>query len=182
MVQDNNERYEDILKRIANRKPFEANKDVKKPSSIYDTIVDSLNMYDMIARLTQKQYQHIICHGPKIVTHKEWSGVVIWYRPKGYYGYQMLYLLGTWIHQVNENIQLTIGVRELSYRAAVYNPEGYFASIRKGFTLFYKDNGHPPSPEDTILFESIYTTKERLTLRQTLEKCLSQWQQEIETD
>jgi hypothetical protein len=177
---DNQKRYEDILKRIADRKSIKQDQTEQKVKTAYDLILDSLNVYDRIATLPQRNYQHILCYGPQVVRHDSSSGVVIWYRKKGYYGYQLLHLMGIWAHQYKEGIKLTIGIRDLPYRAATYNPEGYHATIRKGFTLFYEDYGHPPDEQDTVLFQSNYQQKERLTLRQTLPKILHQWQVEID--
>lgn len=182
MSQNNDDRYQEIMKRIANRKPFEMNQKQKKNSSVYDKIADSLNLLDTLAKLSNKQYENIICHGPKALNYSNWSGVVLWYRPKGYYGYKTLTLLGAWVKQGEKDIKFVLGLRNLDYQAAVYNPEGYFASIRKGFKLFYKDNGHPPTKDDTILYQCTYEAKERLTIRQTLTKYLDQWQQNIEAD
>ena len=129
-----------------------------------------------------QKYQHILCYGPQVVRKSNASGVMIWYRNKGYYGYQTLHLLGIWTHNIEANIVLTISIRDLPYRAAVYSPEGYHATIQKGFKLFYEDNGQLPDEKDHILFESIYNQKERLTHRQTLLDILHQWQLDIDAD
>ncbi len=179
---DNQQRYQDILRRIAERKSTKPNPTEKISKSAYDLILDSLNAYDEMAKLPLKSYKYILCYGPQVIRHEMWSGVVVWYRDKGYYGYQLLHLLGVWAHQRTTNIDLIIGVRDLSYRASIYNPEGYHASIRNGFKLFYEDNGHPPDETANILFQSPYNQKERLTFRQTLNKILNQWLTEVETD
>lgn len=179
---DNQRRYNDILKRIANRKSNDKDQVEPKPKSAYDLILDSLNAYDKMATLPQQKYKHILCYGPQTCRQSIGSGVVIWYLNKGYYGYQTLRLLGVWAHNIETDIYLTIGIRDLPYRAAIYSPEGYHTSIRKGFRLFYEDDGHPPEDNDTILFQVVYQQKERLTLRQTLHNILHQWQTGIDLD
>jgi len=179
---DNQRRYDDILKRIAERKSTDKNQSEQKSKSAYDMILDSLNTYDQLATLPLHDYKQILCYGPQVTRQATWSGVVIWYRNKGYYGYQMLHLLGVWVHQHETNIYLTIGIRDLPYRAAIYSAEGYHASIRNSFKLFYEDNGHPPQDGDKILFQTMYQQKERLTIRQTLLNVLHQWQIDINSD
>lgn len=182
MPQDNDqERYEDILKRIANRKPFGEHKN-QQPKSAYDLILDTLNAYDTLATLPLLKYENILCYGPKVIRKTPWSAVVIWYLNKGYYGYQTLYLFGVWVLQRDADIVVSTGIRKLHYQAAVYNAEGFHASIRKGFKLYYEDIGKPPTTSDTILFETIYQQKERLTLRQTLQNIVTQWKLDKESD
>ncbi len=182
MGDDKQKRYEDILKRIANRKPFGQDSVNPKPSSPRDLILDALNTYDTLDKLAQKPYDHIIVHGPKVRRFKTWSGVVIWYRNKGYTGYKVLSLFGVWVHQNNTSINLIIGIRQLPYRAAVYNAEGYFASIRNDFKLFYDDKGQPPTTDGTILFQTVYQAKERLAYRQTLSNIITQWYTDVNVD
>lgn len=179
---DNQRRYDDILKRIAERKTTEKNQPEQKQKSAYDLILDSLNAYDQMATLPHHTYKHILCYGPQVIRKPTWSGVVVWYRNKGYYGYQILHLLGIWAHQHHTNIELAIGIRDLPYRASIYSAEGYHASIRNGFKLFYEDDGHPPEERNAILLQTIYQQKERLALRQTLINSLLQWQLDINSD
>lgn len=178
---DDQQRYDEILNRIANRKPFGRQVE-KQLKSAYDLILDHLNAYDTLAPISTRKYQTILCYGPQVIRKSTWSGVVAWYFNKGYYGYRNLNLFGVWVYQQDSNIHLSIGIRALPYCAAVYNPEGFHVSIRKDFKLFYEDNGHPPSETDTPLFTTIYQQKERLTLRQTLQSYINQWHLDIESD
>lgn len=179
---DNQQRYDDILKRIAKRKSIDKNQAEQKPKSAYDLILDSLNAYDKMATLQLQDYKHILCYGPQVIRQPKESGVVIWYRNKGYHGYTTLHLLGIWAHNLETDIYLTVGIRDLPYRASIYDPEGYHASIHKGFRAFYEDDGHHPTDTDTILFQMIYQQKERLTHRQMLHNVLHQWQLNIDLD
>jgi len=179
---DKQQRYQDILKRIAEQKTNKLNQTENVSKSAYDLTLDSLNAYDEMAKLPLKTYKHILCYGPQVIRQAIWSGVVVWYRNKGYYGYQTLHLLGVWAYQHDTDINLIIGIRDLPYRAPIHNPEGYHASIRNGFKIFYDDNGHPPDQTENILFQSPYNQKERLTFRQTLNKILNQWFAKIESD
>lgn len=179
MSDDNNERYNDILKRIAQRKPFGQPEADKKPTSAYDLILDSLNAYDTIDRLAHRAYKTHIVHGAVIRRYKTWSGVMLWYRPTGYHGYKTLSVFGVWAHQIGTDLTLSIGIRQLPYRMAFYNAEGYFKTIQKDFKLFYEDSGTPPTPNDTLLFRAVHQTKERLTYRQTLAQITNRWYADI---
>ena len=174
----NQARYDDILKRIAERKPFGNHRQNSEPATPQDRILDLMNGYDALAALTQRDYADRLCYGPKAIRRAAWSAAVIWYHPKGYYGWQRLKLLGIWAHGVHTDIMLTIGIRQLRYQAPIYNPESYHAAIKRGFRLYYGDNGAPPDEHDRILFQARHSSKERLTHRQTLNDILLRWQRE----
>ena len=178
---ENQKRYDDILKRIAGRKTFGNHRQDNKAPRLQDRLLDLLNAYDAFAALTQRSYAGILCYGPKSIRGAAWSAVIIWYHPKGYYGYQKLKLLGVWAHCLNADIMLTIGIRQLPYQASIYNPESYHAAIQRGFKLYYDDNGAPPDENDSILFQARHSPKERLTHRQTLDNILLRWQRKIDS-
>lgn len=77
---------------------------------------------------------------------------------------------------------LSIGIRQLSYRAPVYDPGVYRVAIQNNFRIYYDDDGHPPGEEDRLLFRARLNIKERLTHRQTLVEILQKWRQEIDAD
>ena len=175
----NRQRYDDILEKIARRKPFASQKMESEKQTPQDRTLDLVNAYDALAALTERDYADILCYGPKFIRAAAWSAVVIWHHAKGYYGYQRLYLLGVWAHCDHTEIMLTIGSRQLAYRAPIYSPESYHAAIQRGFSLYYDDNGRPPDEKDKVFFQSAYSSKERLQYRRTLQHILRRWQAEI---
>jgi len=178
---ENQKRYEDILKQIARRKPFGNRQPENQAATPQDCILDLMNAWDALASLTQRAYGDIVCYGPKSIRGAAWSAAVIWYHSKGYYGYRKLNLLGIWTHYINANLTLTIGIRQLPYQSAIYNPESYHTAIQRGFKLYYSDKGMPPDDKDRILFQEGYQSKKHLTFRQALHDALRQWQSEIDS-
>ena len=179
-AEDKKQRYDSILRNISNRRPFGSAKPDEKRLSPHDRILDLINAFDALAELPQAEYKHILCYGPKAVRGQAWSGVVIWYHSKGYHGYQNLHLLGVWAHYREGELLLSIGIRQLSYRAPVYDPGVYRVAIQNNFSIYYEDDGQPPGEEDRLLFRARFNIKKRLTLRQTLVKILQKWRQEID--
>lgn len=174
----NQKRYEDILKQIARRRPFGNRRQDNKSATPQERILDLMNAYDSFAALTQRTYADILCYGPKSIRGAAWAAAVVWYHPKGYYGYQRLNLLGVWAHA---DIMLTIGTRQLVYQAPIYTAESHHSAIQRGFELYYGDSGAPPDENDSIFFQAKYSSKARLIHRQTLDNILRRWQNEIDS-
>lgn len=179
-AEDKQQRYENILKNISNRRLFGSAKMDDEPRRLHDHALDLINAYDALAELPQREFNNILCYGPKAVRGPAWSGVVIWYHSKGYHGYQTLHLLGAWARYHEGELLLSIGTRQLSYRAPVYDAGVYRVAIQNNFRIYYDDDGHPPGEDDRLLFQSTFIMKERLTLRQTLVEILQKWSEEIE--
>ena len=178
-AEDKKRRYDSILRNIANRRPFGSAKPEEKPSSPHDRALDLINAFDALAELPQDEFNHILCYGPKAFRGQAWSGVVIWYHSKGYHGYQMLNLLGVWAHYCEGELVLSIGIRQLSYRAPVYDPGVYRVAIQNNFRIYYDDDGHPPGEDDRLLYRARFIMSERLSHRQALVEILQRWRQEI---
>lgn len=172
-------RYDEILRKIAGRKPFGAESKPADPSP-FDLILDFLNAYDTMDSLAQRAYSSILSYGPAVMRDTDWAGVVLWYHAKTYYGYRALNLLGIWVQQLETDLHVILGLRHLSYTAPVYTAEAYYALIRKGFKTYYDDNGHPPQVENEILYQAIYEQKIRLSLRDAIQTHLKQWKANLE--
>ncbi len=171
------DRYQDILERIATRRPF-ARAQQKKPARPHDRALDLLNAFDTWSDLVLREYDRILCHGPKTVRGAAWSGVVIWYHSKGYHGYQELRILGVWAHYAGDDIVVSAGIRKLPYRAPVFDPGAFRHNITSGFQLYYQDKGQPPGDGDQLLFRAKFTGKGRLKLREKLRAIADQWHQQ----
>ena len=173
------QRYHDILKRIAKRRPFGSVPQDEEPLTPQDRALDLINACDSFANLTQHSYPDILCYGPKALRQSAWSAVVIWYHRKGYHGYQLLKLMGVWAHYRETDILLSIGIRTLPYRAPVFDAGVYHVAIQNGFALYYEDDGHPSAADDRTFYRAIYKAQDRLTHRQALIDILDNWQREM---
>ncbi len=171
----NQRRYDAIMRKIAARGRFGSEPQTRAQASPHERALDMLNAYDSFARLSQASYPKVLCHGPKALQAKVWAAVVIWYRPKGYHGYQKLKLIGLWAHHCQDELCLSLGIRQLSYRAPIFDAGVYRVAIENGFRLYYEDDGHPPGAADQILYQAPFNSKERLAHRRTLTDILSEW-------
>lgn len=171
----NQQRYRDILNRIARRRPFGGKPLDETPQTPCDRALDLVNAYDSFVNLTQQSYPDILCYGPKALRRSAWSAVVIWHHQKAYHGYQLLDLLGVWAHFQEQEILLSIGIRSLPYRAPVFDAGVYHVAIQNGFALYYQDGGHPPSADDRLLYQACFKATDRLIHRQSLTDALDTW-------
>lgn len=179
-TEDKKQRYDSILRNIASRRPFGGAKPEEERPRLHDRALDLINAFDALAELTQAEFKHILCYGPKAVRGQAWSGVVVWYHSKGYHGYQTLNLLGVWAHYRDSELRLSMGIRKLSYRAPVYDPGVYRVAIQNNFNIYYDDDVRVPGEEDRLLFRARFDMKKRLSYRQTLVEILQKWRQEID--
>ena len=178
--QDNEERYQDILKRIAQRRPFGSKRQEQTAHRPHDCALDRINAFDCLAQLTRRKYRQHLCHGPKALRGPAWSGVVIWTHRKGYFGYQTLTLFGVWTHYAGDEIMISIGRRQLPYRAPVYDPGVYRVAIENNFRIYYDDAGGPRDERDSALYRCGYHEEERLTHRRALQEIVQGWRNELE--
>lgn len=182
MTDESEDRYRDILKRIAERRPFGRKAGAKPAQTPQDRVLDLINASDSLAELTERDYRGCLCYGPKHVRGAAWSGAVVWYQRKGYHGYQTLTLLGVWAHYLHETIALSIGLRELPYRAPVYDAGVYRVAIRDNFSIYYDDDGRPPLTDDQLLYQEDFKPRDRLAHRQALQGVLDEWRRQRESD
>ena len=175
------ERYEAILKQIAEGRPFGSRRSEPLPPTPHERALDRINAVDALAPLARRDYRHALCYGPKSLRGSAWSAAVVWYHPKGYHGYQTLYLLGVWAHYDEGQMLLSIAERQLPYRAPVYDAGVYRVAIQNNFRLYYDDDGGPPGKGDRLLHRCRYQEKERLTHRQTLTDIVAGWRRKLET-
>jgi len=180
MSTESEKRYQEILKMIAERPPPGRPAAAKKPSRPQEQALEGLNAWQAFARLAQSDYARSLCYGPKALRGAAWAGIVLWYRRKGYHGYRLLHLLGAWTHYRAGELILSIGQRQLPYRAPVYEAGVYRMAIQNGFHLYYDDAGAPPTAAAELLYQGPYKAKERLQQRQRLAEILGDWRAKIE--
>ncbi len=180
MPGQNEDRYHDIMKRIAERRPFGGRTRQQQPQTPHDRALDLLNVYDSLAELTTREYAGFLCYGPKYQRGRAWAGVVIWRHRKGYHGYQVLRLLGVWAHYVDDALTLSIGGRDLPYRAPVYDAGVFRVAIANGFELYYDDKGRPPQAGESLSYRAAFDLDERLTQRQALAEIVAEWREKMD--
>ena len=170
---DRQQRYDAILRKIANRQAA-----APSPQTPQDRALAALNASDSLAALAKREYPRILCYGPQSIRAAAWSGILIWHHQKGYYGYRQLHLLGIWAHYVNAELTLSAAIRPLDYQAPLYSPDAYHATIKRGFQLYYGDRGAPPAENDRLLYQAAYQASQRLHHRRELTRVLRDWQRE----
>lgn len=181
-TEQNKDRYEDILKRIAERRPFGSKRREILPQRPQERVLDRINAYDCLADLARREYKHWLCYGPKSLSGSAWAGVVTWAHRKGYHGYQTLTLRGVWTSYDEDEIALSIGVKRLPYSAPVYDAGVYRVAIQNNFRIYYDDAGGPPEDGDSLPYRRVYDENERLQLRQALKDIVKQWRRELGGD
>ncbi|MBC7813416.1 MAG: hypothetical protein H7175_19810 [Burkholderiales bacterium] len=160
---DSDGRYEEILRRIEQRKREE------QSTPIFDDlarILDNLSAFASFEDARRRVPREVLAFGPKAVRGygpPMWVGVVVWYRPGGYYRYRTCYLLGLWALREDNRTQVIVGKKTLKYAQSVYNAESYFKQMQEGFELYYGDKGSPP-PATNWLYSAEYKPLERLKL------------------
>lgn len=137
--------------------------------------LDALNAWGSLELWKETDLKSITSFGPGIfrgyLPHS-WTGVVLWYKQRGYYHYSTLYLIGVWALRLEEQIRIVIGTRELTYAHPLFNAEGYHRRMQTEFHTFYQDDGHPPAD---YRYSEVYEPTRRLAMRQAIEQELKAW-------
>ena len=179
MSPENEDRYEDILKRIAERRPFGQKRRDILPQTPHERALDRINAFDCLSNLTRQPYDHWLCYGPKSLRGPAWAGVVVWAHRKGYHGYQQLTLHGVWAHYAEGDILLSMGTRHLPYSASIYDAGVYRVAIGTNFRIYYDDSGGPPADGDDLHFRGAFDDRDRLRQRQSLRQIVNQWRRNM---
>jgi hypothetical protein len=130
-------------------------------------VLDGLNVLGTLEELRTKRFSPNLCHGPKTVGTLEpvvCVGAVLWHRPAGYYGYKTLTIVGVWARAESALPLISVGVKRLAFARDFYDAEAYHKLIRRGFDLYYNDDGLPPSDA----FTTPYSAEQRLSLREII--------------
>lgn len=156
------------------KKSINWQKPTVKPTNPQARILAGLNVLSVLDDNTAKYLRDVLHYGPSSFTGKGWAAALIWYRQKGYHGYQTLMLFGIWAVDADDTTRLLIATKPLKFSAPVYNAESYHALIRQSFKTYYADDGSPPS-EDYIIYETTFDPTRRLKLREELATEMIQW-------
>ncbi len=167
------DRYQEIMRRLALKQQEQA---AAPQQALFSGILDSLNAVGFLEAIKKRPPAPLKVYGPKTVASPrgEWVGVVVWHKPKGYYFYQTLGLLGIWAQVIEGAVQVMVGEKSLPFQGAIFNPESYYHHIRRRFDLYYPNDPDPPLQ---ALYQASYHADQRLLVRQALEQALRQWVQ-----
>lgn len=135
-----------------------------------ERVLDDLNAFDALDQLRRRTQ---LCYGPKVI-HSGGklisTGVVIWRRAPGYYGYKTLSLIGLWTFHRDEQTLVAIGTKKLAFSPPFYDADAYHKLIRKDYDLYYQDDRTPPAKP---AFAVRYDAEQRLDLRETVARELA---------
>jgi hypothetical protein len=173
-MSDNDSRYDAIIRNIAQRKRDEAN---APQQDTLATLLDHVNAWGFLEDLKKSRRKPFNCYGPKTFRSylpASWVGVVVWCKPKGYYHYETLTLLGVWAYEADGATYITLGTKTLPFNAPVFNPESYYHHLKRRFDLYYEDDGSPP-PESARLYTANYDSSKRLEIREAIQREIVAW-------
>lgn len=151
----------------------------QKPDNPQARVLSGLNAFEALETVADRGLAQFLWHGPGSFVGAGWAGVLVWFRERGFHTYRTLHLFGVWALVIVDDdttpIDLVIGRRTLSYQAAIYNPESYFALIQHSFQTHYADRGTPPNLVDggQIAWRARYQADQRLALRTEIHKQLA---------
>lgn len=176
MPDSNDERYAEILRRIQERRAQAASAPLQ---SLLAATLNDLNAAGFLENLRRRPPAGLSVYGPRTAQARagmarQWLASILWHKPKGYYHYQTLGLLGIWAVEMGEATQIMVGRRLLAFNAPVFNPESYYHHLRRRYDLHYPDDSGPPD-ETRRLFTAVYHVEERLALRGQIEAALRGW-------
>jgi hypothetical protein len=146
-------------------------------------VLDDLNAWGFLEDRQQDSPRAISCFGPGVFRGYlpvTWAGVVMWHKPRGYYFYDTLGMIGIWVLRTESGIDVVVGRRQLTYNPPFFNAESYYRLIQTEFRTFYKDSGGPP-PEDARTYSVRYDPAHRLDIRREIEAELQRWATEHNT-
>jgi hypothetical protein len=178
MSQESEERYQQIMRQMAERRAEEALAPARAKQTDLGHVLDGLDIWGKLTRLQETLPAAPRLNGPKVfegVQPVTWVGVVAWRRGPGYYGYRVLQLIGVWAIQDAAGPPLIVaGTKRLRYTAPTYEAEAYHKLLRKTFAPYYDGDASPPAPA-TRLFSARYSSEQRLALRDQIRETLAQW-------
>lgn len=177
MSSDTNDRYEAIMRRMAERRAEQAAAPKREIQEQFAHILDAVDAWGKLEKLKSSRALRPFCWGPKDVrglSPSPWVGVIIWRRGSGYHGYRQLQIAGVWVYGDEDRPLIAVGTKLVPYSAPTYEAEAYHKLMRRTFDLYYKDNGSPPGAS-TRLFTTSYDPEQRLAIRDDVRAHLVAW-------
>lgn len=154
---------DDLLNEIIARRRA---KQLEPQQDVLARVLDDLNAMDTLDALRRRDK---LTYGPKAIS-TESMAVVVWRRASGYYGYKTLTLIGVWAVLRDDHPYVVVGKKLLPFAQPFYEADAYHKLIRKGYDIYYKDDGSPPAKPS---FSVRYDREQRLELRETLARELA---------
>lgn len=175
MSSERDQRYEAIMRRIAERRAQQEAAPKRELQDDLARILENVDAWGKLEAIRRNKRLRKVVYGPKIVqglAPDAWVGIVLWRRGSGYHGYKQLQLVGVWAFEEAGQTVLTVGTKWLAYSAPFYEAEAYHKLIRRSFDLYYE--GDPTPPIDP-LYRRIYEPEQRLTIREEIRAALEAW-------
>ncbi|MBZ0300567.1 MAG: hypothetical protein K8J31_12535 [Anaerolineae bacterium] len=170
-----NRRYRDLKQQI--QRPAPLSSQAERRDDLGQAL-DEVNAWGLLEEQQQAHHRLMTCFGPAIFRGYlpvAWAGVAIWHKPRGYYFYDTLGLLGIWALRTGERgVEMVVGTRVLTYMLPFFNPESYYRRIQTEFRTFYKESASPP-PDEQRRYTACYDPARRLDLRREIEDEVSRW-------
>jgi hypothetical protein len=169
-------RSQEILQHIQAKRREEA---AAPAQASLSAALDSLNALGFLDEAARKGLPGMTCFGPRAFwglaeldgAPRHWMGAALWYKGRGYYHYDRLWLLGIWAY--GDPAAIVLGVKELAFKAPFYNAESYFYQMQRGFDLYYAGDGSPDGAAPR--YTAAYDPARRLAIRGDLQAELIRW-------
>lgn len=142
--------------------------------------LDAINAWGCLEGWQEANLKQISCYGPGVFRGylpTPWTGVVLWYKPRGYYFYSTLYMIGVWAVRSESGVEIIVDTKEVTYNHPIFNAEGYYRRIKTEFRTFYGDDGSPPKTQQHRYVQP-YNPVNRLEMRQAVARTLKSWADE----
>ena len=145
-----------------------------QPDGLGDAL-DAVNAWGYLEDWHGREVLPVSCYGPGVLRGLfpvAWAGVLIWYKPQGYYHYRTLNILGIWaLRAADDAVDLRLATCTAEYRLPFFNAEAYFNRIQREFKTFYDSSGAPPPTPP--LYSTRYDPTRRLDIRRELQQALN---------
>ncbi len=177
MSSSRDQRYEEIMRRIAQLRADKAVAPKREAQNTLSQILTDLDAWGKLVKLRQMKVLNTPLHGPKVVSGlmpSPWVGVIAWRRGAGYYGYKILQIVGVWAQGDADDATISVAWKSLAYNAPTYEAEAYHKLIRRGFDFYYSGDASPPS-EGRRLLSLTYNPEDRLDVREQVRATLFAW-------
>lgn len=161
------------------RRSRQPTKQRPEPNPLCARALDGLNAFDALSDIGRAHFSPRLTGGPSVYAGNQpsaWAGVLLWGRAAGYLGYKVITVIGIWavlpaqtdaVEPVMPDI--LIGVKRLPFAHPFFDPEPYHRLVGRDYTLYYDDDGSPPSQ---WIYRAPYVLAERLAQREAVAEAL----------
>lgn len=161
------DRHDEILRRLAAR---QQQKHTQRIQDELGHVLDALNVWACLEDLREQCPPTRRAYAPRVFKSADILRCVLWHHAHSLFSPAPLVLVGVWVQAEGDAARVSVGQKTLIYAPATYNPESYHKLLRETYTLYYTDDGRPPS--DTWL-QVHYAPAEQLAQRRAIAQTLS---------